>query len=814
MSPSASKRSADSTLRALCATIIVALLFVAPDLHAQGAEGITGVADAEPAPQMEPSVVGVPIDLFVDGRAAGTISASIIAGAVSVDRARLVEVLGPLLEEATLVKLRAGEPGAEQSEIALEALARLGIEAEFDASLIRVSIRAPAEIRRPRELRLGVQAAPPIRPPEGPADFSASLTMRAKAELRLGAVVTAPLALELQPAFNVWGWVLEADANAGWDAGWTAEVQTARIVRDFPGISSRLTFGSLFLPVTGFLSSPARAGIEFTRRPADFHPEGPSASIGEELFVVDPSLVDVLLNGRPLASLQLEPGRYLFPDIPFASGINDLTIEAVQRIVPFDSRLLPSGETAFSASVGVPQWTLSDPVLSGFLLRGLSPFVTAGIEAQAGLDRQLAGAEVLLATRAGNLRGLAGLSRAAAGGVDYSGLLEYRLAFPSAARLPALGLSARYTGRTFLGPLDERDENSYSWQVSGSLSQALPLDLGMNVSLAWQAGWGAVPDATTVSLTLSRAVASGTSLALLINAQLTQAAPAEIRGILTLTTSAPGGRRSAGMTAALDGNTASVDLHMQPFSGPNAPTLAATMNGLPTEAGGASGSVSALYAGPRFEAALSDSFSSGQNTLAFEAGAALVTAGGAVGLSRPVSDSFAMVIPRDNMRSERVVVNAGAGEREAVAEAGRPAVLPWLQAYAPTAITVEAPAAPPGADAGEYIRTLLPTYRSGVAVRVGSRATVYGEGYLLTAEGKAVAFRPGEARPTDDPRAKPIQFFTDENGMFQVYGLAPGDWNLLFEGEEQFAASLLIPEDAEGLYTIGSLRLPLHGTKG
>ena len=77
-----------------------------------------------------------------------------------------------------------------------------------------------------------------------------------------------------------------------------------------------------------------------------------------------------------------------------------------------------------------------DPVFTGFFLRGLSPFVTAGIEAQAGLERQVAGAELLLATRAGNFRGVAGVSLAQSLGADFSALLEYRLAFPSAAKLP------------------------------------------------------------------------------------------------------------------------------------------------------------------------------------------------------------------------------------------------------------------------------------------------------------------------------------------------------------------------------------------
>jgi outer membrane usher protein len=159
-------------------------------------------------------------------------------------------------------------------------------------------------------------------------------------------------------------------------------------------------------------------------------------------------------------------------------------------------------------------------------------------------------------------------------------------------------------------------------------------------------------------------------------------------------------------------------------------------------------------------------------------------------------------------------VTGGGGGREAVAERGRPGVLPWLASYAPTSITVEAPDAPPGSEPGDYLRTLTPGYMSGVAVRVGTQATIYAEGYLLTGEGKAVPFLPGEARPDGDPQAGPIGFFTDENGQFQIYGLAPGSWEIRFGGDEPFTAMFFLPPDAQGLHDVGSFRLPILQRKG
>jgi outer membrane usher protein len=762
--------------------------------------------------------VGVPIDLVIEGgpaQAPGlTIDAFIAEGAVSVDRAQLVAALMSILDEPVLARLRAAGPGDERALVPLADVEAVGIGAAFDPARIRVVVRVPAELRRPLRVAVSGHAGPEARVVETPADFSAAVNLRARAAVRFGADVSVPIELSLQPALNWRGWVLEADASAEWDGSFSASLDTARLVRDFPAAATRLTAGSLFLPVTGLLSSSTLAGIEVTHRPEAYRPEGPLVSVDEGLFVTDPTRVDVTLNGRSLGSLPLEAGRYVIPDVPFVSGLNELVLDDERRIVPFDSRLLPTGESAFSASVGIPQWALADPVFSGFFLRGFAPFITAGVGAQAGLDRVMGGAEVLLATGAGNFRGLAGASWSAAAGVDFSGALEYRLAFPSAARLPALNLAARYTGRTFLGPLDDRDENPCGWQVSGSLSQALPFGFGLNLGAGWQGGWEAAADVTTASLTLTRAVASGTSLALLVTAQFAAGSDPEVRGILTVTASAPGGRRSAGMAASLDSGSTSVDLHLQPFADRRAPTVYATLNGLPTETGGSSGTVGALYIGRALEATLSDSFASGANSLSLEAAAAVVTAGGALAFSRPVADSFAIVVPRQNMADQKVVVNRGAGERETTAERGRPAALPWLQSFAPITITVEAPEAPPGTEAGELLRTLAPTYRSGIAVMVGGPATIYAEGYLLSAEGKAVAWKTGEVRPEGDSGAAPITVFTDENGMFQVYGLAPGIWAIAFPGDEPYRTLFTIPGDAEGLFGIGSFRLPIRGMEG
>ena len=74
--------------------------------------------------------------------------------------------------------------------------------------------------------------------------------------------------------------------------------------------------------------------------------------------------------------------------------------------------------------------------------------------------------------------------------------------------------------------------------------------------------------------------------------------------------------------------------------------------------------------------------------------------------------------------------------------------------------------------------------------------------------GDDLAAAVGEARPEGSPDAPAIEFFTDEAGSFEVYGLAPGGWDLTFSGNPAFSTSLIIPDGTDGLFDLGVLRLP------
>jgi outer membrane usher protein len=129
-------------------------------------------------------------------------------------------------------------------------------------------------------------------------------------------------------------------------------------------------------------------------------------------------------------------------------------------------------------------------------------------------------------------------------------------------------------------------------------------------------------------------------------------------------------------------------------------------------------------------------------------------------------------------------------------------------------ITLEAPEAPIGLDLDDFQRVLLPTYKSGIVVRVGTRATYSVEGTILLADGKALVFKSGAIVSIEVTESAPIAFFTDEHGVFQAYGLLPGSYGIKLKEGEPYTGIFILPEEAGLLFPVGIFRMTAPAEKG
>lgn len=223
---------------------------------------------------------------------------------------------------------------------------------------------------------------------------------------------------------------------------------------------------------------------------------------------------------------------------------------------------------------------------------------------------------------------------------------------------------------------------------------------------------------------------------------------------------------------------------------------------------GANGTVS--YTGSRLTSSVSTATTLDRNhgwatqTTSLELGTGFVFADGVVAWTRPVTGSFVVVAPNPTIADQEVNVNPALDGYAARADAFGPGVLPNLEPYRLATVSVTAPELPLGYSLGSDSYLLLPAYKSGTLLRVGSEGTVFLRGTLQRADGSPVAFATADLTPVDG-LVPALVLMTNRAGRFSLLGLRPGRWELRMPGAEGPPLVIEIPEKNSGLHSAGVL---------
>src|SRR3546814_19874121 len=95
------------------------------------------------------------------------------------------------------------------------------------------------------------------------------------------------------------------------------------------------------------LRTPFIGGVAVEKSRRTFDPFAPTLNLGgRQIFVASPSTVEVLVNGAPYQTLDLQPGTYSLDDLPIQIGSNDiqLVVRAAAgrgQVTAFDSFFSP-----------------------------------------------------------------------------------------------------------------------------------------------------------------------------------------------------------------------------------------------------------------------------------------------------------------------------------------------------------------------------------------------------------------------------------------------------------------------------------------
>jgi outer membrane usher protein len=314
-------------------------------------------------------------------------------------------------------------------------------------------------------------------------------------------------------------------------------------------------------------------------------------------------------------------------------------------------------------------------------------------------------------------------------------------------------------------------------------------------------------------LSVSKSFSNGLGLVVDVTHSLRLGALSEVRGRLNVVWSWPEGRRSVQALTEVSGTERpkAALIFNQQLNAQDA-TVQATA-GVSQEADRHQAFESVSYRGQRAEAGVTHRLvlpsapgSGWANALQLRLGTGVAFADGVFAWSRPVTNSFALVVPTQVLNNQWIGVNPSPQHYEGASNFWGPAVLPDLQPYVWTEVRLQAPELPVGYSLGADKHALLPTYRSGTVVRVGEEGAVFLRGTLVRQGGAPVTFSAGYCVGLSEASAVPVPFFTNRTGRFVVTGLKPDRYVIHVDDSASEIQFTLAPHQ-QGVVDLGKLEL-------
>ena len=826
-------------------SLAVALFALAPPAHGQTPAKSTEdiyqqVFGKKKGAATTPAARDMMVPVLVNGREAGVVPARIATDPkqTTVALRPLLESLEPLVQPAALERLRA----VKEEQVSPATLAGNGMDIAYEATEIAVVVKLAPEARKTVDLDLG--GAP--RPPSGnmalePADFSALTNITANEEWvsysdNRPNGGRRPFRTAFAHALNVGGLVVEANTFYQEDGFDRWQRGDARATVDWTDAAVRISAGDVTFPVSGFQAGQRIGGFvvgrNFALQPYTlFQPAGQ-----QEFVLTSPSVVDVQVNGRPTRSYRLPAGPYSLRNFPGTLGANDVTVRITDEFgrtqtidVPFffDSQLLGEGVHDFTYAGGLPttddkgtyRYNRSQPTGSARHRVGVTDQLTLGLNAQGNPDQRMFGAEVLFASPIGTI----GIEPAISDGKtlprDYAVQVNYRN-FTTGDQFwkqrTVTGL-ATWRGPNFAQLGTTQPRNPVKLDLGGRITQ--PITDWVTASLSGRYQYSRDPtlsDTSSVELGLRTRIAPGASVDVSVEQSRRTDGETETALFASLRYAFDGSRQTAGARADTRNQSQELDWRLRSAEMTNALDAGLRLR-RDRDGYGADGDASFLHqrftanARSTYLSQLNDSATgmsprSHDRSSALTVSTALLFADGYVGVSRPVNDSFAIVAPHPRLADKPVGVDPYNQRYAAESDFLGAPVLPDLSAYRQRAFLLDVPDAPVSYDLGNDRPVLVPRYRSGTVVPIGTDATASLSGVLKGDDGKPLGLQSGVLRPADRSGASEISFFTNRQGRFRIEGVRPGRWTLTIHGMDDRPKTLTVPADSGDTIDLGEVK--------
>ncbi|MDC7222699.1 MAG: hypothetical protein PQJ60_03095, partial [Spirochaetales bacterium] len=722
--------------------------------------------------------IEIPVPFYVDGLYSGEITLR-INDKILIQPRPLMEELRPLLDE---IQLETTISRWEEEEwVPYESLGGSLIKADFDEKLLIFYVEVPPESRKPGAFSLIQDILPPSGNLVEPANFSGVLNLEAWA----GAdYEDRDYDFEFNPelALNYTDYVMELKGGVQ-SEGDLLFLDYLRFVKDIPQLTARAEGGDLSYDANGFLST-AMVGLSFYRKTALDRSYHSQPELGQTIFFPEPAEVEITINERSVKKTSVPAGTWTFKNFPLSQGMNEVVISWTDSsgdheksfFQIYDSGLLKADEVDWGISVGTDSWTTFNPALLLHISNGLSDTITAGASTYyEGIDGYFAlEGPILYATTWGTFSFVPSVDLTMGESFGLGMTLNHSYSEKRPNKL-SHSFGSSWGFRT------EMDSGFYqSYTFRGYYLYSPFSRLSFNPSLSWSYDTDDKEQGLEISMRVRTSGGDGSAIAVDMGVTLDSG---EWVPQASITYSASLPEIQQNFYAKADLNEEKMTLSWNRYSGSNEQTdytLGASSIIPANNEDRFTLSLNGGYLHPLFTLNLSQGFNAFfdtndiNNSTILSGGTALVYADGVLGFSQPVRDSF--VIIESNVGPLAVNPTSHGSLLEMSGE--RPAILSPLSSYRYTTLRMMPETLPVGSDINDYTLSVYPTYRSGTLIRANEKVYMYAGGILTDRKDRPLALVLGDIRPRSpetlpDYEASdwPREFFTDEEGYFECYGL-------------------------------------------
>ncbi len=749
----------------------------------------------------------IPLGLSVDGRLIGDLPVQLgpKSQVLSLNGFKLAEKLKAALLPDKISRIKT-LTNLTTEAITIEDLARVGITTSYNEKELRIALNIPLDIRVIKDFPVIFE-----RDQAGLAlynkNYSGFLNIRGtvgysgRSELNNYTYQKNPNEAQLELVQNLNYFTLESTAQYKEFEQKPFQRENTSLVHDFEKEQIRLKLGDYATGVQGFQSSLPSAGVQVQKQ-FNIYPDRGSINKKSTLIQVkNNSLLEVYINSNLISRLRVGPGPYNLKDLPLLYGRNKVRVillddfggrEEFEVDLLFDDQILAKGVNDFNYQVGRPSFFsinekeyVDDTFSSFFHKYGLTDELTLFTNYQNYLSSNLFGLGLGVLTQYGTHffdlgyytdntvdSSTASRWRYNSPDLNFVGFERFRLVTSVESR------SSEFKSISLLTPTINNFANKYDFILQKQLTDKSSASVGLTKTIGQNFG----TDDLSRRFTYQNQFVQNWRFDL--SYSWTDRQPDFDQIILSLNWFEPAGKAQAAFSHDTLDNNSTVrygKTNQLNYNDLQIDMTASKQKSRTTDVESQSVNFNANYYAAKYETRLQINGNSGSSELNHAAqlglGTALAWTQDGYGLSRPITDAFAIVEAQGLSRAQTLTIPNGIERDSLKIKNNESFVFSSLTSYIERPLQLDSTGLGSASHLDREAYILNPKYRSGLFVPLKVIKSLIVRGRLASKIKEQVAYANGRVYNSSG-QIFSENFFTDESGNFVIDGLSYGEYQI------------------------------------